>query len=225
MNLKLNFENFIEFLETKKNISIIGKGKLDNDIPDNKDLYVGIKQSIIICPRKDIFVLNDFEGVFGVEPYFKEIKYIICPYKPHLHWKVCNITYNDVLNYAKKFGFNGKIVVYELPTHKISSFYKKVPEIKSWNSADVILHISSKCTNFEKKIFNTYGICKNVEENKFISDKIKKANVCEKYKKYYKSYIERNYKSDSRNETIKGSHHLFEKKIKKEFPEINIIFN
>ena len=96
MNFHKNIELLKDYLKTKKNICVLGKGKLENPLPNNFDAYIGIKQSISVCPNKDIFVLNDFEGVFGLESIFKDIKFILCPYKPHVHWQVCDVTFNNI---------------------------------------------------------------------------------------------------------------------------------
>ena len=67
--------SYNEFLKTFKNVRkvlVLGKGKLSNKLPKKGyDLYVGVKQSIGILKQKDILVMNDFEGFFGLEKLFK----------------------------------------------------------------------------------------------------------------------------------------------------------
>ena len=50
-----SYENFIEYLNTKKRICIVGKG-LQELNQDNFDLYIGIKQAILLLKQKDISV-------------------------------------------------------------------------------------------------------------------------------------------------------------------------
>ena len=72
----------------------MGKGELRESLLKNNifidetyDLYIGIKQSISILKKKDIFILNDFEGVFGLEDIFTDIEYILCPIYPNVKWE------------------------------------------------------------------------------------------------------------------------------------------
>ena len=78
-------KNFQDFIKSKRNVLILGKGHLNKKITKEYDLYVGVKQSIGILPKKDILVMNDFEGIFGLEDCISEIKYILCPNKIHLN--------------------------------------------------------------------------------------------------------------------------------------------
>ena len=223
MNFNKNLELFKIYLESKKNVCIVGKGKLEKPIPDHFDTYIGIKQSISICPSKDIFVLNDFEGVFGLESIFKDIKFILCPYKPHVHWKVCDITYNNIYNYAKLHGFKGKMVVYELWTNRKRKIGLSM--IHSFNSADIILYFFKKYKLTEINI-NYYGVCNAVEENEKIKDFILNANIIDTYKDIYNSYVERTFgaKKD-RSIIVKNAHKLIQKKIYKDFNDFKITFN
>ena len=41
--------------------------------------WENIKQSIGILPKKDILVMNDFEGIFGLEQFIPDFIYILCP--------------------------------------------------------------------------------------------------------------------------------------------------
>lgn len=222
----LPFNKFIEFLSLQNNICVSGKGKLENDIPDIYDLYVGVKQSVAVLPRKDIFILNDFEGVFGLEQIFKDIKYILCPAKPHIGWGVGKITYKDVLEYANSFGFTGKIVIYELWTNPKKKRMVKVPMIESWNSGDIIFHCFKHCSNYKNKCFNLYGLCKSKEDNSYITGLIKSANVLESYKNEFNAYLNRTYPSiKKRKELAQGNHWRLNNRFGEHFSDFNMIIN
>ena len=80
-----NTTEFINYLNKHNKILILGKGVFSHAINFEKyDLCIGIKQSIGILPRKDVLFLNDLEGLFGIEPYIKYIKYIVFPNAPHI---------------------------------------------------------------------------------------------------------------------------------------------
>ena len=78
---------------------ILCKGKLKIKPSNNYDIYIGVKQSIAILKKKDILIMNDFEGIFGLENYIKEIKYILYPNAIHYQHKP-SLRHN---NYLRKY--------------------------------------------------------------------------------------------------------------------------
>ena len=195
--------SYNEFLKTFKNVRkvlVLGKGKLSNKLPKKGyDLYVGVKQSIGILKQKDILVMNDFEGFFGLENCLKEIKYILMPNKPHFRQKPDFIAKQYAFEYLKKYNFNGKIMFYELGSNKErdpSLFFLK----KNINSGDIIfsfLELANK-----KMQIDIFGIYKTTEENDKITNLILNAKP-ELYKDIYKDYLKRVYKDKKKmNETM-----------------------
>ena len=55
-----SYENFIQYLNTKKRICIVGKGMTSQQLnQDSFDLYIGIKHAILLLKQKDILIMND----------------------------------------------------------------------------------------------------------------------------------------------------------------------
>lgn len=157
---KTNYEiiSKLQPLIFEKKINIIGKGYTAQHIKNNAKTYsIGINQGIIFTETKDILFLNDFETVFGLEKYFENIKYIFCPYYPHYNcWVYDNITYKNILNYAKLYKFKGQMFVYQIQT----SLNKNILQnffLESKTTSDIPLQILLKY--FKIKNLNFYGVC------------------------------------------------------------------
>lgn len=184
------YQEFIKFLETKKNILILGKGHITNKITKEYDLYIGIKQSIGILPKKDILIMNDFEGIFGIEQFIPEFKYILCPNSIHIE-HLPNQEYNFKLyQYLKELGFTGKIINYEImnDVNKVKT-NPELDVINTNNSGDIIFHFLKKKTNID-----IYGMYNCLDDNL----KITKLIIDRKYTKFkqeYESYLKRVYKN------------------------------
>ena len=149
---------FLDFVNSKKNVIVLGKGHLNKNINKEYDLYVGVKQSIGILPKKDILVMNDFEGIFGLGDYISEIKYILCPNKIHINHQP-NQEYNlKLYEYVKSLGFRGEIVNYEISSNPQPN--KKLDFINCKNSGDIIFHY----LNNNHKI-DVFGIYKCLDDN------------------------------------------------------------
>ena len=183
-------DDFLKIFKDVNKVLVLGKGKLSNKLPKKGyDLFVGVKQSIGALKRKDILVMNDFEGFFGIEKYLKDIKYILMPNKPHLRQMPEFIAKEYALKYLKKNNFAGKIMFYELGSNKerdSSLFFLK----KNINSGDIILSFLELA---KKKIkVDIFGIYKTVEENTNISKLILNAKP-EIYQDIYQDYLRRVY--------------------------------
>ena len=127
--------------------------------------------------------MNDFEGLFGIEKYIKEIKYIVCPNKIHVAHEPSNINIKD---YLDKFGFNGKIIRYEMHTNKNPN--KLLQFVHTKSSGDVIYHFFNMCNNRENKLIHIYGMYNSLEDNQMISYLIVNPQlpVEDKYNKFFK---------------------------------------
>ena len=212
--IKNNYLSFINFIKNKKNICIVGKGKLNKPIEDKYDVYIGTKNTLNIIPRPDILQLNDFEGLFGNEKYIKELKYILVPINIHFNsLPSFDITYLNFIEYIYTFKFTGKIIFYkinnDLFNFMLKNFKKKNPLIKckiyDWDfislntnsSADIFqnLLINLKI-NFEINL-DYYGICKNNDCNPDIEKNLKNSKTILKYENIKNNYIKRKYKNNS----------------------------
>ena len=178
---------FLDFVNSKKNVIVLGKGHLNKNINKEYDLYVGVKQSIGILPKKDILVMNDFEGIFGLGDYISEIKYILCPNKIHINHQP-NQEYNFKLyEYVKSLGFRGEIVNYEISSNPQPN--KKLDFINCKNSGDIIFHYLNN--NHKIDVFGIYKcLDDNLEITRIILNRKKKD-----FQEEYKSYVNRIYKN------------------------------
>jgi len=188
-----NTIEFFNYLNSKKNICIVCKGLLDGPIPQNYDIYIGIKQSITILPQKDVLVMNDLEGIFGLENDFKNIKYIILPNKPHCKYNPSSEARDKVFAYLKHFGFKGKVILFELFTNKKPNKNLFIPG-KVVNSAEVILEFLNNCQNKNKFNIDVYGWYSSLEDNQEITRKIVFAEVPASFRPEFLSYMSRTYK-------------------------------
>tara|TARA_Y200000002_G_scaffold279964_1_gene234104 strand:- start:2117 stop:2824 length:708 start_codon:yes stop_codon:yes gene_type:complete len=183
------YKEFLDYIEKHNNIFILGKGKLLKSIPTNFDLYVGIKQSIGILPKKDILIMNDFEGIFGIEKFINEIKFILIPDMIHIDHQPNKEYNNKLYDFLKKNGFKGKIINYQI----MKDLYKNVKNldiINTKNSGDVIFHFLNKIN----KTFNVtiYGMYSSLQDNIDITKLIIQRSNKE-FLEEYNSYIRRIY--------------------------------
>ena len=181
------YKEFLEFLNTKKNVLVLGKGHLNKKITKEYDLYIGVKQSIGILKQKDILVMNDFEGIFGIEEFIPEIKYILCPNMIHLKHQPVQEYNLKLYNYLDKLGFKGKIINYEIETNKRPN--KNLDFINCKNSGEVIFHFLNPKHNID-----IYGMYNCLDDNVSISKLI----LNSKYNEYineYNDYLQRIYKN------------------------------
>lgn len=183
------YQNFLKFLE-KKDILVLGKGHLNKKITKNYDLYVGIKQSISVLPRKDILVMNDFEGIFGIEEFIPQIKYLLCPNAIHIKHKANRLYNQKLYKYLEDLGFQGEIINYEIYSN--TNLDEKLDFIKTKNSGDIIFHFLNKI-NYKGNI-SIYGMFNCLDDNqeitKYISNRKRK-----EYMDEYNSFITRIYKN------------------------------
>lgn len=176
---------FREFVRGKQTVAIICKGKLDKPIPDNYDLYIGIKQSIVIAPKKDVFVTAHFEGIFGTEAVLPEISFIVAPSRilkgprENRHW--CDT--NELKSYARFHGFTGQFVI--------------VPAARFNNSAWVAFHFL-RGIGFRHPV-DTYGYYNCTIDNPEITSAVVNANVPDKYRPCFDALMQHNYKKREQN--------------------------
>jgi len=190
------YKEFLEFLNTKKNVLVLGKGHLNKKITKKYDLYIGVKQSIGILKQKDILVMNDFEGIFGIEEFIPEIKYILCPNMLHIKHQPVQEYNLKLYNYLDKLGFKGKIINYEIETNKRPN--KNLDFINCKNSGEVIFHFLNPKHNID-----IYGMYNCLDDNLSISKlilnrKYNKEYINEYNKEYineYNDYLQRIYKN------------------------------
>ena len=190
------YKEFLEFLNTKKNVLVLGKGHLNKKITKKYDLYIGVKQSIGILKQKDILVMNDFEGIFGIEEFIPEIKYILCPNMLHIKHQPVQEYNLKLYNYLDKLGFKGKIINYEIETNKNPN--KNLDFINCKNSGEVIFHFLNKNHNID--IYGMYNcLDDNVSISKLILNrKYNKEYINEYINEYnteYNDYLQRIYKN------------------------------
>jgi hypothetical protein len=185
----LYYSKFIDFINDFDNIIIISKGYQFNDFiskkPDEKTLYIGIKQSILLLPKKDILVMNDYEGLFGLEDIICDIKIIICPTIIHYKHRRSNVSNIKFQNYLKLNKFKGQIIYFSMINKYTEFLY-----FKPVDSAEVIFYILDKL-NISNKNINIYGLYSNIKDNKFMMNKIKNVKIDEDFKDDYNSYLER----------------------------------
>ena len=236
---QIMYKNILSFLSKAKNILVLGKGKLQQNIKciENKyDICVGVKQSIAILKKKDILVMNDFEGLFGLENCISEIKFILCPAKVHLAHEPIN---NKLLyTYLHKHNFKGEIVLYEIYTNCDQN--PSLEYVNLVSSGDVIFHFINKCSNAHKKCIDVYGIYTCLEDNNKIKNIIVNAKISQKYIKLFLSYLKRVYTNkkkinmkclylcddDNISTEITIKHRMLERQnmLKIQYPKLRIIF-
>lgn len=190
-----NTTDFINFLNQHSKILIVGKGQLSHSINFKKyDLLIGIKQSIGILPRKDVLFMNDFEGLFGIEPFIKEIKYIVFPNSPHIATIPNKINYKTFTDYLKLHNFKGNVVNYEIhsnPRENRNHNLLFAPNIT--NSGEISLFFLNQCQNRKNMNIFIFGMYTSLFDNPIISNFITNCKPDKKYLSLYKSYIYRIY--------------------------------
>ena len=204
-----------------KSIMILCKGKLQSKPMKKYDVCIGVKQSIAILQKKDILIMNDFEGIFGLENCIKEVKYILFPNAIHYHHKP-SLNHNKILRqYLKICGFKGKIINYELDTNENPN-PKLIHLSNIDDSGNIIFHFLNICSNV--KNVDIYGYYSNLEDNSEITEVVMKAKPLDNFKKDYISYINRVYKNKSKRNELNfrlSSEETFSKKREK----LNILSN
>lgn len=237
-----NLKEFINFLEKYNNILVFCKGSITTEIPDDCDLYIGVKQSIGVLSKKDILVMNDFEGLFGLEDCLKDIKYILFPIKPHLEHEPNYAIKEKLINYLNIYNFKGKIINYQI-TGQQQEYNPYIPYIKnSNNSGDIIFYFLNMCKNKKNIKISVMGMYSSLDDNNDITDLILNAKVHQDYIKYYKSYIDRIYKdkvnvndkmvkiaynsilNNKKQISLKEKFQLLQSKIKQDYLNLNINF-
>ena len=229
-------KNFRDFINSKKNVLVLGKGYLKKKIIKQYDLYVGVKQSIGVLPKKDILVMNDFEGIFGLEEYIPDIKFILCPNKIHLNHQPTEKYNYKLYEYVKSLGFKGEIVNYEISSNPKPN--KELDFIKCKNSGDIIFHFLNK--NHKIDVFGIYQcLDDNLEITRIILNRKSKY-----FQEEYNSYLNRIYKNKRginllmlrdnlevnlnqirTNQEFKNLMTNSQKKIKLQYQNLNITFN
>ena len=226
LNIMESYENFIEYLNNKKKICIVGKGiTSENYDKEEYDLYIGIKQAILLLKQKDILVMNDYEGLFGCEKIFKELKYIVCPYFPHIRTiSIPELKYNSIQSYANNYGFKGKIVIYNL-FDKRNIIIPKLLNITSYTSGDIIFHFLNLLPNKSDIIINLFGIGTKRNDNPEIIKLILNNNIIHK-NPIFRDYMFRRYhnkitgqNTDTREKLNKVKNNILM------FKNLNIKFN
>lgn len=192
------YKEFFNLLENKS-IMILCKGKLQSKPMKKYDVCIGVKQSIAILQKKDILIMNDFEGIFGLENCIKEVKYILFPNAIHYQHKP-SLKHNKILRqYLKICGFKGKIINYELDTNENPN-PKLIHLSNIDDSGNIIFHFLNICSNV--KNVDIYGYYSNLEDNSEITEFVMKAKPLDNFKKDYISYINRVYNNKSRRNEL-----------------------
>ena len=188
------YKELIKFLNSKKKICVYYKGVDTKIVPKGYDCYIGVKQAITLLKQKDILVMNDFEGLFGLEKDIKDIKFILLPSRPHEKLKPSETGKEKVLDYLKIHNFKGKLFYYDIQKPTDPKYYQLE---RILNSGEVIYQFLNFCKNKEKKKIDIYGWYSKEEDYPLISQKIINAKVPQKYENEHKSYLERIYKDKS----------------------------
>lgn len=219
-----SYENFIEYLNTKKRICIVGKGMTSQQLEqDNFDLYIGIKQAILLVKRKDILIMNDLEGLFGCEKIIRELKYVLCPYFPH---KNClpnkNYTYKFIQKYLNNYMFTGKMILYNIEKEIV---IPRLLNVNSRTSGDIIFNFFDLCPNKKNIDIQLYGIATSVKDNPDIQKYIILNYKKNKYKKLFVDYINRRYIQNIAPST--NNEHMLNvgKKLITKHKDLHITFN
>lgn len=237
-----NYQDFINFIKTKKNIYIVGKGYLEKNLNEfikekkikniinsaiddviqkkktkynyDSNLYIGVKNTLFLLPKKDILIINDFEGIFGNEKYLKELKYILFPI--NIHYKCVGslqINFNNIIEYIYSYNFKGKLIIYKLNDplfeYNLNQYKLKYPninynifelnfiKINSISSADVLNNLLINLgINFKINI-DYFGICKSNKCNPEIEKNLRNSICLVKYKQIKKEYLDRKYNKNS----------------------------
>ena len=196
--------DFINYLNQHSKILILGKGRFSHSIHFEKyDLCIGIKQSIGILPSKDVLFMNDLEGLFGIEPYIKDIKYIVFPNAPHIASSANKTNHKKFTDYLQIHNFRGKIINFEIHSNPRAARNPNllfVPNIT--NSGEISLFFLNQCQNRKNMDIFVLGMYTSLFDNPKISNLISKCKPHHDYLSLYNSYIYRIY-SDKVNQNRK----------------------
>ena len=194
---------FIVYLNQHSKILILGKGRFSHSINFEKyDLCIGIKQSIGILPRKDVLFMNDLEGLFGIEPFIKDIKYIVFPNAPHIASTPNKTNHTKFTDYLKIHNFRGKIINYEIHSNPPANRDPNllfVPNIT--NSGEISLFFINQCQNRKNMNIFVLGMYTSLLDNPQISNNITNCKPHNSYLPLYKSYIQRIYSNKVKQNT------------------------
>ena len=190
------YSNFINYLSKYKKVFVLCKGKLSKPIPTNYDIYIGVKQSISILPKKDILVMNDFEGLYGLESCLKDIKYIVCLNKIHHKGYPSKEYAKYLLEYTKLFGFTGEIIRYTATYMNPNPNKSYLLNKKMKNSGDAIYSFFELCPDPSQFEIDIMGMYSSLEDNPDITKIITSAfhDVPNNFKKSYLFWLNRRYR-------------------------------
>lgn len=150
--IRRNNEIIISELKKQYNdiddITIIGKGVTATYIPD----AIGVNQAMLFTNKKFLF-FNDFESMFGIEHLLQYVEYIFCPDYPHCN-QIVKDNYYKSLNYAKQFGFNGKVFIYRIASSKSNELLKYT--MTTSTTTHIIIDFFNKFLGI--KNFKFYGV-------------------------------------------------------------------
>ena len=181
----------IKFLNSSKNINILSKGGNYNKLEEEDDtIYIGIKQSVSQLPRPDILVMNDYEGLFGIEEIIFKIKYIICPYLIHYKHFPSKEGHLKFLNYLKLHNFTGNLVYFTIGNRINPDERYHIYQVPIRDSAEVIFEFLT-IANIKDKNIKITGLYETIEDNFKINEKILNSTVNSEYLDDYNSYINR----------------------------------
>lgn len=167
---------FSDYICNKK-VALVCKGDTNNTELSGYDIYIGIKQSLILCPTKDVLVTYHLEGLFGLEEYICNIKFLIVPqYLSVGSYDIKKfITHDQLYEYLKMYNFKGKIIILKRRGDR--------------NSAWLALRALQECAYpHDLDIYGYYN--SNKVDNKIITA-INNATVIDKYKSIYLDYKHR----------------------------------
>ena len=229
-----DWKYLVQYLESAKKLLIVSKGKTQSDISKIEkeyDICIGIKQSIMLLEKKDILVMNDLEGLFGLESCIKDIKYVLCPIRTHIGSKPHNSGNKFVINYLKKYNFNGKLIFYRFRPQE----NKNLLLIPKSSSGEIIHNFINRCANKKEKLINHIGLYTTFSDNDRVTNNIKHAKVSEPYKKYYDNWFKNKYtdKKKTNINFLRNIHKGVEKKklmaesrkkLFNRFPSLTMIF-
>ena len=205
-------------VDKSEKIIILSKGNnydFSQDEPEDTHLYVGIKQSIMNLPRKDILIMNDFNSIFGIENVISEIKIILCPDLIHLYEKPNKEANHFLEDYLKLHNFNGVIINYQIPSNnninnELFRYSKPI-----FDTGEIIFAILEHIGT-ENKFINIYGLYESFNDNFKITTSIKNAIVPLNYKIFYDDYIKIIHNKINKNKNnmrIQSENQLIEKKM------------
>lgn len=230
----VKWEQFVDYLNNANKILIVSKGQTETNITNienNYDICVGIKQSILLLNKKNVLVMNDLEGLFGLEPYISQIKYVICPIRTHVGSKPNNNGNILVFNYLKAHKFKGNIVYYRFRSQENNSLL----QLEKTCSGDIIHNFLNKCSNRDKIAIDHLGLYTSLRDNEYITTQITNANVIPSYKNYYESWIKKKYRNKKQTNIRFLSHvhqgvskqellNVSQQTLMNKFPNLNMIF-